>query len=805
MLEATTLALVQFSCCLSMIGALLVGFTWWYPEGNRLKPGRILLLWLSVADFMASLTYFLGTFKDLGDIFCTIGALAGIFFPVASFLWTDCIAYFLYIVIKNRCNQHAYTWKTLLRRFHIICWGLSLVVVIFVLAFNHAGEDTVSDDDEDGDSKESSSTGGWCWIKANNRSERFVWELIGGKLIEWLSCLVILPYLYTSVALQLRKVDIGADGTAGLNCSGAGEGDGVGDGYAVTRTPFPSRASAEPRRGLTEEALKHPAHATAANSGVGSYAQMDYQQQYQAVPWGAQQSPHAQTQAPITARKGTDEFEHKARVSDMERNNRTDESRAEPISSSNPSAGGGEGAGGGGGDRARGLSAHSDGGTAPGPRDSTSGSSAIRDHSIEPAESGGVIILNEQALSALPRGRSLAAGSTTAVVAGAGGGQGVGAIDFHDGPFFGGPAGPGTHGGVDSSVQSSAFLGTYYADSVVDGEVDMGTAHADGPPSNATSYTQHQHDKQQHDHQQNLQNKQRNQHQQQQVWLQDEERTKSQTSGSSGRRYMGGMFTKFYLKLAAVPVVFFMLRFWGSLRVLLQYAHPASLNNSSSLDSFLLVMQACFDPSQGFFNALLFVFASTEDRQNLLLVISRALRLCTPVLPCCMAIADSVEPRLQQPASGTERAIVEAEDGRAGRAERSSTNKKGNWDRNNVRRIEAAGGYEEGEEDDEEEDGCRSKHSVLSFRSGAEQAALRQPLLQQDAVGGSVDGGRVGWGGGRGGGVGLSVASRAESGRSDSSDNLHLLADVEDFECASNGRLSDFSFDLNDEGLSFAH
>jgi hypothetical protein len=36
---------------------------------------------------------------------------------------------------------------------------------------------------------------------------RFIWELIGGKAVEWVSCLVILPYLYTMVTLKLLKVE----------------------------------------------------------------------------------------------------------------------------------------------------------------------------------------------------------------------------------------------------------------------------------------------------------------------------------------------------------------------------------------------------------------------------------------------------------------------------------------------------------------------------------------------------------------------------------------------------------------------
>eukprot|EP01034_Spumella_vulgaris_P007471 gene7471-9519_t len=45
--------LVQLSCVLSMVGSGLVILTWAYPKKNRVKQGRILLLWLSLSDFLS--------------------------------------------------------------------------------------------------------------------------------------------------------------------------------------------------------------------------------------------------------------------------------------------------------------------------------------------------------------------------------------------------------------------------------------------------------------------------------------------------------------------------------------------------------------------------------------------------------------------------------------------------------------------------------------------------------------------------------------------------------------------------------
>ena len=186
--EAIT-AVDQTSCVLSMIGSTLVVLTWAYPVENRKKHGRILLLWLSVSDFMSSLVYLTQTFTD--NAACEAMALLGIFFPVASFLWTDFIAYFIYLVIVNRGT---YDWNRLLRLFHIVTWSLSSIIVIIVGSSGHAGRA------DDGDDATFRNTGGWCWIKGGSSQDRFIWEIVGGKFIEWTSYLIIIPAFYALIS-----------------------------------------------------------------------------------------------------------------------------------------------------------------------------------------------------------------------------------------------------------------------------------------------------------------------------------------------------------------------------------------------------------------------------------------------------------------------------------------------------------------------------------------------------------------------------------------------------------------------------
>jgi hypothetical protein len=91
-----------------------------------------------------------------------------------------------------------------------------------------------------------------------------------------------------------------------------------------------------------------------------------------------------------------------------------------------------------------------------------------------------------------------------------------------------------------------------------------------------------------------------------------------------------GFFGKFYVKLGALPLVFLFIRFWGSMRIILTYANY----QNKQVNEFFAIMQAFFDPSQGFFNAILFVFLSTEDRQSLYLSLAMIFSFASEYCSC---------------------------------------------------------------------------------------------------------------------------------------------------------------------------
>ena len=90
-----------------------------------------------------------------------------------------------------------------------------------------------------------------------------------------------------------------------------------------------------------------------------------------------------------------------------------------------------------------------------------------------------------------------------------------------------------------------------------------------------------------------------------------------------------------------VPLVFFFIRFWGSIRAILYFLTADRHGHYNGSGGWLKYMQAIFDPSQGFFNALLFVVTSTEGRQNVVIAwvyLSRYWRMLMQFLcPWCVS------------------------------------------------------------------------------------------------------------------------------------------------------------------------
>jgi hypothetical protein len=168
-----------------------------FPETMRKKKGRQLIFWLSVSDFWTSVVYFLSTFEhsDQNTSTCKTLALLGIFFPVASFFWTDFVAWHIYITIAERKIKTDAEWENIMKIFHVIAWGFSGLCILLIGVFDHAGRES-----------DTSNTGGWCWVVAQDHTIIY-WELLGGKFVEWTSCFIWLPVMYFLTIRTLYELE----------------------------------------------------------------------------------------------------------------------------------------------------------------------------------------------------------------------------------------------------------------------------------------------------------------------------------------------------------------------------------------------------------------------------------------------------------------------------------------------------------------------------------------------------------------------------------------------------------------------
>jgi hypothetical protein len=588
---------VQLSCTLSMIGSALVMLTWAYPKKNQNKHGRVLLLWLSISDFCASAVYFVQTFHIGGNGLCTASALLGIFFPVASFLWTDCIAYYLYLVVSTRGSMLPINWVKLLRNFHIFVWSLSALTIIFVFAFGHAGYAT---DDDDERESSANNTGGWCWISADSPSERFMWEVIGGKFIEWMSCLFVLPFLYSRVYLELTSIygdtepnlERATFDTMGSNSGNSGQlrANLHMDNMAGTRMYSPP----SPLSGVG-----------AATAGASGY-KLESQQPHHAPPIsstsnnnnskpaaaaaGATPSTYHVTSSGTGTGTGTGAgigtTVHPAAIAYRGVHNSSSTSSNLDIAGRGPTAN-------------PLLASSAMSGTASSVSPRSPDKVGADDRTVTPLSPISV----DPNASQLPKVRSIESLFDLSNMSGnvfmdPYSRTNSQATADNSVPLLGnehriGGTGTGTGtGGMGHRVESDNNFATEYetgkgaveCDDASDYAPSAGTAAeragllGGGPPHASVDSLQF---------------------------------------GGSKKR--SGIFSKFYIKLAAVPVMLFFIRMWSSIRIIIQYARP----NSNYGDSFFAGMQAFFDPSQGIFNAILFVFLSPDDRRNMLQLLNK--------------------------------------------------------------------------------------------------------------------------------------------------------------------------------------
>lgn len=147
---------------LSIIGAFCVIVTFAIFSKIRTYPIK-LIMYLCVC-IVIGFTSFLVAFEPWlvqNEGPCIVIAIFVHYYFLANFLWTFCIAFNFYQMIVRRNREH----QLLEKWYHLACWGIPCIFVIFTGAFQQYGE----------------TNGGACYIKS--ALARFICFFIPGLII----------------------------------------------------------------------------------------------------------------------------------------------------------------------------------------------------------------------------------------------------------------------------------------------------------------------------------------------------------------------------------------------------------------------------------------------------------------------------------------------------------------------------------------------------------------------------------------------------------------------------------------------
>ena len=146
---------VGITCCLSMVGSVLIILSYFIVPGVK-TTAREILVNLSLMDFMVSCSNFIGIAmnfsKHLGDVnyevhtsgydsrwgkLCIAQASFAMYGTISSAIWTTCIAVYIYfrVMTEEKIAQRlAYS-------FYVIAYGLPAAVILWQALTNKLGFD----------------------------------------------------------------------------------------------------------------------------------------------------------------------------------------------------------------------------------------------------------------------------------------------------------------------------------------------------------------------------------------------------------------------------------------------------------------------------------------------------------------------------------------------------------------------------------------------------------------------------------------------------------------------------------------
>ena len=200
--DASLLTVVALCCVLSMLGSLLIIFSYVFITEIR-TTSRAILVHLSIADFGVACANFIGAtvyfhgYLKLNNCeqmpdnsmcfvingFCTAQAFFAGYFTLASVLWTLGLAVYIYTLVATVYS----TLPIHVARFlFFFCWGMPLFIAVWLLQTDRLGYSPHGG-------------AGWCSLKfASERQEEQIFVVVFGNDLWIYTAFFMITILYLS-------------------------------------------------------------------------------------------------------------------------------------------------------------------------------------------------------------------------------------------------------------------------------------------------------------------------------------------------------------------------------------------------------------------------------------------------------------------------------------------------------------------------------------------------------------------------------------------------------------------------------
>lgn len=183
-------ALTSVSAILSLLGTSFIIGTFIAWKDFRSTSRRI-LVYISISDFFIAGGNLYGVWQPRDDsTVCESQSFVTTCASLCSFFWTTFLAIFMYtVVVKKQTNKAG----TMLKFYHIIGWGVPLIITGTALGLGKLGNDN------------DLYSAGWCWIDSRlSKKERYLWMLISGKAWE-ITAFCVSSTFYLMLKCHIRQ------------------------------------------------------------------------------------------------------------------------------------------------------------------------------------------------------------------------------------------------------------------------------------------------------------------------------------------------------------------------------------------------------------------------------------------------------------------------------------------------------------------------------------------------------------------------------------------------------------------------